>query len=58
MSNKKYDRALWTKDLHDAKIFKTAMEANQATLRLSYSIRARVVIWEDSIFWTVAPVKP
>jgi|LakWasMet67_HOW9_FD_contig_21_115886_length_428_multi_3_in_0_out_0_1 hypothetical protein len=56
-SLKAIDRALWTTDLNDAKFFDTPNKANQAVSRLSTATRARVVLWDGSQMWNVAPFK-
>lgn len=50
-------RALWATDQLDAKVFKTAAEANQVALRLSPATRARVVLWDDFAMWNVTVIK-
>jgi hypothetical protein len=56
-NQKPTDRALWTNEVNCAKVFLNPSDANQTSMRLSTSTRARIVLWDGNTLWNVTESK-
>ncbi len=51
------DRAVWTLNMSEAKVFETPTEALSTVSRLSISARTRIVMWDGNALWQVNVLK-
>jgi hypothetical protein len=51
------DRAVWTLNMSEAKMFETPKDAISTVSRLSVSARTRIIMWDGIALWQVSVLK-